>query len=103
MSFEFTNIGDVSLLTKGSKVSILDLELEQGPISQIVDAHPALSTEIPQDHMCIQFTHILLDRGIGEANISFIKVGMMGRFFEDIQGGAHLVSHFCYFGRSLFP
>ena len=73
---ELINIGDVSLLTKGIKVRILDLELEQGTSNQIVDAHPALSTEIPQDHRCIQFAQILLDQGLGEANISFSKVGI---------------------------
>ena len=100
---ELTEIGDVSLLTKGIKVRILALELEQGPISQIVDAHPELSTETPQDHRCNQFVHLLSDRGLGEANISFINVGMLGIFFEDIQGGAQLVAYFSYFSRSLIP
>ena len=82
---------------------ILALDLEQGPISQIFDAHPALSTEIPQDHRCIRFAQITLDRGLGEANISFSKVGMLGRFFGVLQGGAYLVVHFRYFSRSLLP
>ena len=43
---------------------------------------------------------ILSYRGIGKANISLSKVGMMGRFFEDFQGGAHLVANISYFSRS---
>ena len=50
--------------------------------------------EIPQDHRCIQFAQILSDLGIGEANISFRKVIILGIFFEDLQGGAHLMAHF---------
>ena len=45
----------------------------------------------------------ILKESTHQANISFSKVGMLGRLFEDLQGGAHLVAHFRYFSISLLP
>ena len=85
-------VGDISHLTKGSKIWSLTLELEEGLSCQVVDVRLPFSSITPKDKWQIRFTHVLAYALFNKPNVELRLVCMLGAFLQYSKGGSDLVT-----------